>query len=49
MNQPALTKRIVDSLGLKDQRVHDIPAEPNARLTKDEDGRNAKTSSITGP
>ena len=38
MNQPALTKRIVDSLGLKDQRMHDVPAEPNARLTKDEDG-----------
>ena len=42
MNQPALTKRIVDSLGLKDQRLHDIPAEPNVRLTKDEDGPERK-------
>ena len=42
MNQPALTKRIVDSLGLKDQRMHDVPAEPNARLTKDEDGPERK-------
>ena len=42
MNQPALTKRIVDSLGLKDQRLHDVPAEPNARLTKDEDGPERK-------
>ena len=31
--QPALAKRIVDSLGLKDQRVLDVPAEPNVRLT----------------
>ena len=42
MNQPALAKRIVDSLGLKDQRMHDVPAEPNARLTKDEDGPERK-------
>ena len=28
----------VDSLGLGDQRSHDVPAKPNARLTKDEDG-----------
>ena len=42
MNQPALTKRIVDSLGLKDQRIHDVPTEPNVRLTKDEDGPERK-------
>ena len=38
MNQPALTQRIVDSMGLKDERVHDTPADPNAILTKDEHG-----------
>ena len=42
MNQPALTKRIVDSLGLKDQLQHDVPAEPNVWLTKDEDGPERK-------
>ena len=38
MNQPALTQRVVDSLGLKDQRIHDTPANPNVHLNKDEDG-----------
>ena len=38
MNQPALTQRVVDSLGLKDQRMHDTPADPNVHLTKDENG-----------
>ena len=38
MNQPALTQRIVDSMGLKDERVHDTPADPNTILTKDEHG-----------
>ena len=42
MNQPALARQIVDSLGLKDQRWHDALAEPNTRLTKDEDGQEPK-------
>ncbi len=44
MTQPALIKRIVDSLGLKDQRVHDTPSDPNVRLTKDEEGEERKDS-----
>ena len=42
MNQPALTQRIVDSLGLKDQRVHDTPADPNVHLHKDPNGEERK-------
>ena len=34
---------------LKGQRMHDMPAESNTRLTKDEDVQERKTSSITGP
>ena len=34
MNQPALAKRIIESLSLKDQRVHDAPTEPNVTHTK---------------
>ena len=36
LNQPALIQRIIDSLGLKDQRQHKTPAD--AILTKDTDG-----------
>ena len=36
LNQPALIKRIIDSIGLKDQRMHDTPAD--VVLTPDKDG-----------
>ena len=42
MNQPALAKRIIESLSLKDQRAHDAPAEPNVTLAKDLDGPDRK-------
>ena len=38
LNQPALIKRIVDSIGLKDQRQHDTPAEHGKLIHKDTDG-----------
>ena len=36
LNQPALCKRIVDAMGIKDQRQHDTPAD--TVLHKDADG-----------
>ena len=36
MVQPA--NRIIDTLGLKDDRQHDMPADPNVKLHKDKDG-----------
>ena len=41
MNQPALIKRIIDSLQLKDQRQHDTPADQT--LHKDKDGKPRRT------
>ena len=41
LNQPALTKRIIDSLHLTDQRVHDTPADKI--LYRDHDGPARKT------
>lgn len=38
LSQPHLTQRVIDSIGLKDSRLHDTPAEPRAPLTKDHDG-----------
>ena len=40
LNQPALIKRIIDSLQLKDQRQHDTPADQT--LTRDSDGPERK-------
>ena len=40
LNQPALIKRIIDSLHLKDQRQHDTPADQT--LTRDENGAERK-------
>ena len=40
LNQPALIQRIVDSLQLKDSRMHDTPAE--ATLNKDQNGPGRK-------
>ena len=38
LNQPALIQRIINFLGLKDNWLHDTPAEPNVQLTKDANG-----------
>ena len=38
MVQPAMINRIIDTLGLKDDRQHDTPADPNVKLHKDKDG-----------
>ena len=38
MVQPALINRIIDTLGLKDDRQSDTPADPNVKLHKDKDG-----------
>ena len=38
MVQPALINRIIDTLGLKDDRQCDTPADPNVKLHKDKDG-----------
>ena len=42
MNQPALIQRIIDTMGLKDQRTHDTLADPNIRLRKDKAGEERK-------
>ena len=39
MTQPALIQRIIDSLPLKDARLHDTPADPNITLTPDKNGQ----------
>jgi len=36
--QPHLIQHIINSVGLKDSRLHDTPAEPGKPLTKDADG-----------
>ena len=38
MVQPALTERIINTLGLKDERQCDTPADPNVKLHKDTNG-----------
>ena len=38
MVQPAKIERIIDTLGLKDDRQHNTPADPNVKLHKDKDG-----------
>ena len=42
MNQPALSQHIIDSLGLEDEHTHKMSADPNVRLTKDEQGEEWK-------
>ena len=38
MVQLAMINRIIDTLGLKDDRQHDTPSDPNVKLHKDKDG-----------
>ncbi len=37
-NGVQLIPRVINSIGLKDSRLHDTPAEPGKPLTKDVDG-----------
>ena len=41
MRQPAFIQRIIDQVGLKDNRMHDTPAD--GVLTRDEEGQERKT------
>jgi hypothetical protein len=38
LSQPHLIQRLINSIGLSDSRLHDTPAEPRLKLTKDSDG-----------
>ena len=38
MSQPHLIQRILDTINLTDQHLHDTPAEPKKLLTKDTEG-----------
>ena len=42
LTQPFLIQRIISTLGLKDSRLHDTPAEPKTLLHKDTDGQARK-------
>jgi hypothetical protein len=39
LSQPHLTQRVINSIGLKDSRLYDTPAEPGKPLTKDNEGQ----------
>jgi hypothetical protein len=38
LSQPHLIQQIINSVGLKDSPLHDMPAEPGKPLRKDADG-----------
>jgi len=42
MSQPHLIQRILDTINLMDQHLHDTPAEPKKLLTKDTEGERRK-------
>ena len=39
MSQPHLIQRILETINLMDQHLHDTPAEPRKLLTKDTEGK----------